>query len=56
MEMRINSYIYLPIIIPIFKDPKNIIKLTKHIFSKYLGIKFSSLYFNKFGKLETNTP
>jgi len=39
--------------------PRNIIKLTKHIFPKYLGIKFSSLYFfprNKFDKFETNTP
>ena len=43
--------------------PINIIKLTKHIFPKYLQIKFSSLYSkecfilrNKFGKLETNTP
>jgi len=41
--------------------PRNIIKLIKHIFSKYLEIKFSSLYSNvipknKFDKLKTNTP
>jgi len=42
--------------------PRNIIKLTKHIFSKYLVIKFSSSYSrnviprNKFDNLETNTP
>jgi len=44
--------------------PGNIIMLTNHRFTKYLGIKFSSLFFkecysipkNKFGKLETNTP
>jgi len=37
--------------------------LIKHLFSKYIRIKLSSLYYknifilkNKFGKLETNTP
>jgi len=41
---------------------RNIIKLTKHIFPKYFGIKFH-LYIpknvipkNKFDKLKTNTP
>jgi len=39
---------------------RNIIKLTKHIFSKYLEMKFSYLYskeysMNKFSKLKINT-
>jgi len=29
-------------------DPMNIIKLIKHIFSKYIGIKFPSLYSKEF--------
>ncbi len=39
---------------------RNIIKLTKHIFSKYLGkhlyIPMNVIPRNKFGKLEINTP
>jgi len=48
IEMRIKLYVViLPIIISIFMIPRNIIKLTKYIFSKYLGIKLSSLYFKE---------
>ena len=38
---------YLSIIIPIFKVPWNIIKLTKHIFSQYLRIKIPIFIFQE---------